>query len=207
MERNYGVDHPMRSEEIRFKHRQTMKERYGYEYFSQCPILKEKIRSTFFRRYGVTSSFQIGSPILEKLDWSKIRRTQIENESRRMISRWHSKPENDCFEVLCSRFGIDDVKRSSWVARHSIDFYVKSIDTYIEFDGIYWHGLNRPIEKIAEHRTAQDVRIHRKFLRDRELDLWFTEHDWKLVRITDMEFDQMKKQEDFYLLWERLGVL
>jgi hypothetical protein len=61
----------------------------------------------------------------------------------------------------------------------------RSIDTYVQLDGVYWHGLDRPIELIAEHRTKRDVQIHKKWATDREQDAWFAERGMKLVRITD----------------------
>ena len=74
------------------------------------------------------------------------------------------------------------------VHRWPIDFYIKSIDTYVQLDGVYWHGLDRPIEAIAEHRTKRDVQIHKKWLIDRQQVEWFASRGLRLVRITDQEF-------------------
>jgi hypothetical protein len=99
-----------------------------------------------------------------------------------------SKSEDQCYDLLCECFGADDVERQVRINdRWAIDFYIKSIDTYVyvQFDGVYWHGLDRPIELIAEHRTKRDVQIHKKWATDREQDAWFSERGMKLIRISD----------------------
>ena len=101
-----------------------------------------------------------------------------------------SKPEEKLYTLLCAWFDVDNVSRNVFVnSRWPIDFYIKSIDTYVQLDGIYWHGLDRPIEVIAEHRTKRDAQIHKKWLTDREQNRWFSEREMNLVRVTDAQFN------------------
>src|SRR3990167_7387115 len=100
-------------------------------------------------------------------------------------SYFSSRPEERCYELLCEKFGAGDVERQVWVNRWPIDFYVKSIDTYVQEDGVYLHGLDRPIEVIAERRTEKDRQIHEKWLTDRRQNAWFVKNGKRLVRITD----------------------
>jgi hypothetical protein len=58
----------------------------------------------------------------------------------------------------------------------------------VQLDGVYWHGLDRPIDVIAERRTKRDAQIHKKWLMDREQDRWFVENGMRLIRITDLQF-------------------
>lgn len=76
-----------------------------------------------------------------------------------------------------------------------IDFYIESIDTYVQFDGVYWHGLDRPIELIEERKNSHDQEIADRWHKDREQDEWFKAKGLKLVRITDQVFDE-KEAED-----------
>lgn len=100
-----------------------------------------------------------------------------------------SSVEDALYTYLCDMHGIEHVVRNVWVnGRWPIDFYVKSIDTYVQLDGVYWHGLDRPIEVIAEHRTKRDAQIHKKWMTDREQDRWFREHRLNLIRLTDVQF-------------------
>lgn len=96
--------------------------------------------------------------------------------------QWTSGGETALAEELSVIFGRVD--RFVWVNGWSIDAYVRSIDTYVQYDGIYWHGLDRPIEENT------NVKIVRKYFRDREQVAWFSEHGLKLVRITELEWDE-----------------
>lgn len=53
-----------------------------------------------------------------------------------------SKPEEKSYELLCSHFSKEDVVRQyhSDVYPFNCDFYIKSIDTYIECNYNWTHG-------------------------------------------------------------------
>jgi hypothetical protein len=100
--------------------------------------------------------------------------------------------------LLVNQYGESNVLRQVRVTPYWIvDFYVSSIDTYIQFDGVYWHGLDRPIEQIKESGTfghIRDASIYRKWCVDRQQDKWFLETGKKLVRITDQELKSDSQQ-------------
>ena len=99
-----------------------------------------------------------------------------------------SSVEDALYDFLCQKYGAEDIERNRYMNRWPIDFYIKSINTYVQLDGVYWHGLDRPIEVVAEYRTKRDVQIHKKWLTDRRQDEWFAERQLKLVRLTDVDF-------------------
>ena len=51
----FGVDHPLKTKEIKDKIKNTCIEKYGYENVNQVPEYKEKIKQTCLERYGYTS--------------------------------------------------------------------------------------------------------------------------------------------------------
>jgi len=53
-----------------------------------------------------------------------------------------SKPEEDAYELICKKFGIDCVIRQhkSDLYPFNCDFYVTTCDLYIEFQGSWTHG-------------------------------------------------------------------
>jgi len=101
-----------------------------------------------------------------------------------------SRSEDRFHEFLCVNFGEDNVVRQVLIenTKWAIDFYVKTIDTYIQFDGAFWHGLDRPIDVIKEFKTSRDRVICHKYDTDREQDKWFKINNKRLVRIIDKEF-------------------
>jgi len=70
----------------------------------------------------------------------------------------------------------------------NIDIYIPDIDTYVQFDGMYWHGLDRSIEVIANSNSSRDKIIHGKWIEDRAQDDWFKSQGKRLIRILESEF-------------------
>lgn len=99
--------------------------------------------------------------------------------------KWSSKAEARFGDLLRERFG--EIKHQKWVNGWPIDFYIPSIDTYVQFDGVYWHGLDRPIELIRASKLVRDQAIVKKWETDRKQDEWFATQRLRLVRITDMD--------------------
>jgi hypothetical protein len=102
---------------------------------------------------------------------------------------WMSKPERGFRYVLEQKFGREDVMVQQLIKRKwSIDFYVMSINVYVQFDGVYWHGLDRSIEVIKASTQPRDMSIYKKWVKDRELDAYAIKNGMTLIRVTDIEF-------------------
>ena len=82
----------------------------------------------------------------------------------------------------------------------SIDFYIKPIDKYVQFDGVYWHGLDCSLDKIKKLEKPRDKRILDTYLLDRRQDSWFEKNDLNLLRITDRQFNKIHESELLYLI-------
>lgn len=93
-----------------------------------------------------------------------------------------SKAECEFVRFLQSQLGASDVvHQPGRVGRFEVDAYVVSADTFIQFDGVYHHGLDVPYEKLEPARR-------KKYDRDRAADAWCIENNVKLVRVTDVEW-------------------
>lgn len=171
--KNHGVNHPMMNPEILQRQQATCRERFGVD----TPLQLDSVREILKRH-----------DIIEK-KYATYKRNG---------SYFKSGPEDAYYDQLCARYGVDDIERQIRVNKWSIDFYIKSIDTHIQFDGVYWHGLDRPINMIAEHRTKQDVAIHKKWMTDRVQDAWFAERNMKLIRVTDKQVISMNGVESLF---------
>jgi hypothetical protein len=171
----FGVEYTSQVPESRIKARETSLKHWGFENPRQSPIIKEKSRQTCFERYGEDNS------------WKK----QHETKKRLKIYS-KSKVEDLLYESLIQKFGCDDVERQVLISHENrswaIDFYIKSINTYVQMDGVYWHGLDRPLEVIKESQGPRDKSIYQVWHNDCYQDKWFHEHNMKLIRITDKDF-------------------
>jgi len=181
------------------KARKTIFERYGVnsaveiphvirarESYQITPDVIAKRKATTFKRFGVESVLS-----LERVH--ALANTPNACHKRHATMRdngsyFTSKPENNFYEFLCEKFGKDNVIRQFEINSWPIDFYVKSIDMYVQFDGEYWHGLNRSLEEILRFKTPRDKTIHCKYQIDRRQDVWFKSTNRRLIRITDKQF-------------------
>ncbi len=184
---NYGVIHPLKDQKIRqkivdkspqsqLKKKETTLRNYGVEHTFQSEIVKGKRRTTCQARFGVSEPLQC--PAI----WKK------GHETRKLFGGYKKSSHEDAmFDELVEIF--DDVHRhvvvnSNW----PIDFYIPEIDTFVQYDGAYWHGLDRPLDEIKQGKTSRDIGIHQKWIFDRYQEEWFTQKGLKLIRITEFVF-------------------
>lgn len=128
----YGTEHPMQSEQVQAKSRKTNLERLGVMYPGQSDECRRKMTQTNLDRYGVANI--MSDPVAHGEAMRKRKRNGTLNASR---------PEEMLHDMLCDRFGIDDVERQyDDDPRYPFmcDFYIKSRDLFIELNGMWTHG-------------------------------------------------------------------
>lgn len=134
----YGTRIPLKNEEIKEKMFQTNLEKYGTRCSLANPEVREKGIQTLLERYNVTNGWLIPE-VRAKIDYEKV------NETRRKNGTFNtSEPERLLGELLRAEFGEDDVipqyksEAYPWLS----DYYIKSLDFYIELQGFYTHGTH-----------------------------------------------------------------
>lgn len=134
----YGTTNAMLNVHIADKLKNTNIERYGTPYYTSTNDFKLKSKESLMNKYGVDhiskSSFYIENKniIVDKIQKSlKLRSTYTK-----------SKVEDVFYTKLVSIYGENDVERQykSIDYPYACDFYVKSRDLYIEFNGHWTHG-------------------------------------------------------------------
>lgn len=178
------------------KAKQTVFERYGANSACQIPHVRKACmnariqpdvianqQATVLARFGVKSVLSL--PEVHVLANSPEAQKKRHETMKRNGAYYKSRPEEQCYLLLCERYGT--VERQVWMNGWAIDFYVPCIDTYVQEDGVYLHGLDRQIEIIKECKTKKDAEIYRKWQRDREQDEWFKSTGRRLLRITDKQ--------------------
>lgn len=196
----YGVSHYLKSDELRGilkkgnadgntakKYKETSLKNYNVDHASQSEVVQKRMQTTCLERYGVKSTLLLPETV---------RKARIASVTEEASQKRHatmkrngtyrtSKPEERCFELLTSMF--QNVERQKRIKRWAIDFYVRDINTYIQFDGSYWHGLDRSLEEIALHKNVRDVQIHKKVLTDQKQNEYFRDVGMKLVRLSEKD--------------------
>jgi len=175
----HGVTNVMQIPEVKKKYESTVEERYGSTSMMGTKHFMEEREKTWIEKYGVDHNFKL--PGVQE----KAREARFANGN----SFPSSKSEDRFYEFLCSIFGSENVERQVRVHIWPIDFYVKSIDAYIQFDGVYWHGLDRSLAEIKKFRTETDRVIYKKWLTDHQQNDFFRINQMKLFRVSDKQFE------------------
>lgn len=176
-----------RGDEIKEKRMASNIENLGVPWPMMSQEVRDKSRASFMSRYGdnVKCAMDI-KEIVENTDFESAAQKRHETMKKNGTYKT-SKPEDFFYLLLCEKYGIENVTRQVTIKQWPIDFYVKSIETYYQVDGTYWHGHGRTKEDLLSSRAPRDKVILRKKLTDEEQNEWFEKHSMKLVRITDRQ--------------------
>jgi hypothetical protein len=97
---------------------------------------------------------------------------------------------DDVYEILAGNFVVERHpvifyrERSFWV----IDFLLTQHDVYVQYDGIYWHGLDKNIDELkrllneGDRSAKMQLAAHH---RDRYQNRWFAKRGLKMFRINE----------------------
>lgn len=121
---------------IKEKFKSTSLKRYGYETPMLNPDIQEKRRQTCLEKYGVESPMQ-----------TKEIQQKVYDSKKRNKSFPKSKEEDKLYEYLLTLFPISDIYRQYQDDRYkndkckfNCDFYIKSLDLFIELNAFWTHG-------------------------------------------------------------------
>ncbi len=219
-QKNYGVDYPQQSKINRKKSMKTCQEKYGTPIASQSDIVQKKVKQTLMKKYGVENAMQSEvikkkqqNTILQKYGVTnisqlpetkaKINYVELRKKAHATMKKrgnyGKSKIEDDFYQCLTELLKPNTIERQASVHKWSIDFFIENMKMYIQFDGVYWHGLNRPIDVIKQFKNPRDKVIYATYLRDQEQNKWFKQSNIKLIRIQDEEFRKSKSREKFVI--------
>lgn len=178
----YGVSNPAKLESQKFQTKRTNLARLGVEVPAQSKIVQDKTKQTCLDRFGLECPL-LQSEIQEKA-WSPEAYKKGFATKKRNKSFHKSKGEDELFKLLCEKFGVDNVERQIVMnERWPIDCYVKTTNTYIQYDGEYWHGRTKSRTEIEKSTLEQDKAIFQKMLTDERQNQWFDEMGLKLFRV------------------------
>ena len=172
----YGVTSPAKNREVIERTKKTNLEKYGVEWATQTNDVQAKRVATTLKRHGVRNVLNLQT-VKQSANSQHACKKRFETMKTKGSFRT-SLPEERAYILLVDHFGIDDVVRQFTPegTRWPVDFYVKSLDVYIQIDGEYWHGICSP----GTGPRAESIR--RKMESDKRQDAWFQQTERILVR-------------------------
>lgn len=177
-QQKFGVDTPLQLKEV---HEKAIM-------LANSPIARQKAMKTSMKNWGVPFPMQHPEHVAKCNKPESI--AKCNETKRRNGSMRESVPERLLRQLLQEQFGVDNITSHIRLHRCSIDMHIKPINTYVQFDGVYWHGLDRPYSLLKEEAKFSERSrvILDKYDRDRMLDDYCASHGIRLVRVTDVEF-------------------
>lgn len=157
-----------RKQEIRDKATQTRIERYDDPGYNNS----EQAKKTLLLKFGTDNPFKTpaGLAVDRKEAAEKAKQTKLKNGTA-----VRSKAENEIYNRLAQLFGEDDVHREYKCERYPFycDFYIESIDTFIECNFHQSHG-GKPFES---YEKDKEIIKHIKDIFGEDAGLTFTVRD------------------------------
>ena len=157
----YGAENPYASEEIKGRIKNTLISKYGVDNPQKSEIIKEKTAQTNIKKYGnkmylqsnegIKKSKQIikekyGDEIFSHTDEYKARLPEILKkrfETLKHKNLYNSKIEKDFKAYLEQNYSNDfEYQYKTNLYPFHCDFYINSLDLYIEIQGTWVHGFH-----------------------------------------------------------------
>lgn len=139
--KKYGTEYAFQSEIVKEKIHNTCIEKYGCDWTFQSDIAKKHQQETLYKKYGVTNPFLIPS-VVESIKERKNEIQKKRDNTKRLNKTFGTSiPENKSYMLLINKFGSDNVIRQykSEVYPFFCDFYISSLDLYIECNYFWTH--------------------------------------------------------------------
>ena len=127
--KKYGVDNPFKSKEIQKRIYNTHLKIYGENCYKEGGIIKERIKNTIKKKYGVEYATQ------SKQFVNKAFETRKKNHTTK-----YSMEENFAFLYLSEQYPDIIRQYTSKEYPWHCDFYIPSLDLYIECNFYWSHG-------------------------------------------------------------------
>lgn len=160
---NWGVSCYLKSDICKEKTKKHNLKKYGVDYFVQTDEFKDKAKESWVKNYGVDNPFK-SKEIKDKIKRMNFEKYGFENYSKTKKFRYYmdknreeinqkiyqtkrnnctfnsSKPEKDIERILKEKYPQTKIQYKSESYPFNCDFYIPEIDTYIEYQGTWFHG-------------------------------------------------------------------
>ena len=176
----YGVSHPSQSDIVKEKNKQTCIEKYGVEHTFQSNNNKEKAKATMIHKYG--DIYSKTQECVEKTKQSNLEKYGVEhpwklNKENNPLNLSMEFPKDKGFKTMKENGTLNSSKiekeleiklkeifpdlKTQYKSKEypfSCDYYVPSLDLYIEYNGIWTHGGCFYDENNEENRNTLEKR-------------------------------------------------
>ncbi len=139
----YNVEHNFQIQQVKEIRNETWLKKYGTTSIFKSEKIKNKIKQTQVNKYG--SYFSQSSDFKELYCNEAFKENVLKkiNETKRANNSFKfSKPEEETYNLICEKFSKDNIIRQFKSEKYPFlcDFYIKSLDLFIECNYSWTHG-------------------------------------------------------------------
>lgn len=129
----------------RKKAKETCLEKYGNENPFQLKEIQQKVKKSCLEKYGTEWFLQSEKhkELYKNKDWEELRQKHRNITLKKNNSFNKSKPEEEIYQLLLQKFNQVERQYKSKLYPFNCDFYIPSLNLYIEYQGTWEHG-NKP---------------------------------------------------------------
>lgn len=159
MNDKYGVDNYFQTQECKEKTHATFIKKYGTPYYCQTEECKSKARKTSLVKYGETSYTKTKQyrEFLSKN--ASIFQKKIYDTKKKNNTFTTSKQEKKVLDLLVNKFPDTKYHYSSEKYPFTCDFYIPSLDLYIEYQGTWTHGAKNCREPFNKNNKRHQQQL------------------------------------------------
>ena len=165
------------------------KRKYGVDHYNKTDEFKLKFKKTCLKKYGVDN------PVKVECFKQKMFNSKLKNKSFNS-----SKIEDDLYELLIDKFDKCDIKRQYKSAKYPFlcDFYIKSLDLYIELNAFWTHGGH-----YYDDNDEHDVNLAQSWLIKSQNSIFYEKayHVWTVSDLAKRDM-AIKNGINYLVFWD-----
>ena len=164
----FNKEHYVQTDDFKQKSKLTCISKYGVSSYTQTQSCKDRIKKTCLKNYGETTFLKTNKckNIMQQhslkqygtkyYSQSKEFQEKVYNTKKKNNTFTKSSQEEKIYQLLLTKFNKDDITRQyrSKAYPFNCDFYIKSLDLYIEYNGHWSHG-----KEIFDPNNPQHIAI------------------------------------------------
>ena len=200
----YGVEYSLQSKDVREKGKKTNLERYGLEYTSQRKDVQEKVRKTTFERYGVEH-------ILHNKDFKEqIRKTNLEKYGVECTLQ-NKEVKDKIKQTNLEKYGVENPsqnqavkqkKKDTCIKNYGTEFPIQSkeIQDKIKFTNLEKYDVEYPTQNKNIREKVKTTNIERYGVEHAQQNKEIqekTQHNAKKYKIYKMPSGSLRKVQGY----------
>jgi len=190
----YGVNTIFKDEYRMKKAKETSLYKYGEEIPSKSKLVKEKTKNTCLNKYGVKSTFNLEICRIKCNSKEAKQKEYLTKKKNNSFNK--SKPEDICYELIKDKYNDVIRQYNSSDYPFNCDFYIPSLNLYIEFQGSHYH-MGHPFNE----NNIDDINLLNKLKERKNKYDKKSQYDVMIYTWTDLDVRKRNIAKENNLNW------